>query len=221
METFSRLLAFCAGNTPFNDEFPSQRPVTRSFDVFYHGCLNKRLSKQSWGWWSEMPSRSLWRHCNVVGLYLVAWPLIGCLSSVSWQRFTKRRYCFHSPDLTILWMIMMFSEGHSSVVTYAMPNKKRMLISGCQICAWQLLSIDINDSVWTPKLSLSLTLPNSSRKRLIMLSLDSCHVKKKRLTHWGRDKTDAISQTTFSNAFSSMKMFDFRLKFHWILFLRV
>ena len=26
--------------------------------------LNKRLSKQLWGWWFEMPSRSLWRHCN-------------------------------------------------------------------------------------------------------------------------------------------------------------
>ena len=41
------------------------------------------------------------------------------------------------------------------------------------------------------------------------------------LTHWGRDKMDAISQTTFSNAFSWMKMFVYRLKFHWNLFLRV
>ena len=32
---------------------------------------------------------------------------------------------------------------------------------------------------------------------------------------------DAISQTTFSNAFSSMKTFEFRLKFHWSLFPRV
>ena len=41
------------------------------------------------------------------------------------------------------------------------------------------------------------------------------------LTHWGRDKMDAISQTTFSNAFPWMKIFEFRLKFHWSLFLRV
>ena len=41
------------------------------------------------------------------------------------------------------------------------------------------------------------------------------------LTHWGRDKMDAISQTTFSNACSWMKMFEFRLKFHWSLFSRV
>ena len=44
-------------------EFPAQRPVTRSFDVFYFP-LNKRLSTQWWGWWFETPSRSLWRHCN-------------------------------------------------------------------------------------------------------------------------------------------------------------
>ena len=41
------------------------------------------------------------------------------------------------------------------------------------------------------------------------------------LTHWGRDEMDAISQTTLSNAFSWMKMFAYRLKFHWSLFLRV
>ena len=41
------------------------------------------------------------------------------------------------------------------------------------------------------------------------------------LTHWGRDKMDAISQTTFSSAFSCMKMFEFRFEFHWSLFLRV
>ena len=34
-------------------EFPTQRPVTRSFDVFFHLRLNKRLSKQPWGWWFE------------------------------------------------------------------------------------------------------------------------------------------------------------------------
>ena len=41
------------------------------------------------------------------------------------------------------------------------------------------------------------------------------------LTHWGRDKMAAISQTTLSSAFSWMKMLEFRLKFHWSLFLRV
>ena len=51
-----------------------QRPVTRSFDVFFDLRLNKRLSKQSWGWWFDTPSRSLWRHCNIP-LCLKHWPL--------------------------------------------------------------------------------------------------------------------------------------------------
>ena len=42
METFSTLLAICAGDLPVTGEFPEQRPVTRSFDVFFDMCLNKR-----------------------------------------------------------------------------------------------------------------------------------------------------------------------------------
>ena len=64
METFSALLALCAGNSPVTSEFPAQRLVTRCFDVFFDLRPNKCLSKQSWGWWSE--TRSLWRHCNVM-----------------------------------------------------------------------------------------------------------------------------------------------------------
>ena len=45
--------------------------------------------------------------------------------------------------------------------------------------------------------------------------------KTQRLTHWGRDKMAVISQTTFSNAFSWMKMYEFRLRVHWSLFLSV
>ena len=55
----------CAGNSPVTDEFPSERPVTRSFDVFFDMRLNKRLSKQPWRQWFETPSCSLWRHCNI------------------------------------------------------------------------------------------------------------------------------------------------------------
>ena len=64
MEAFSTLLALCAGNSPVPGEFPAQRPVTRSFDIFFDLCLNKRLSKQSWGWWFETLSRPLWRQGN-------------------------------------------------------------------------------------------------------------------------------------------------------------
>ena len=47
METFSALLALCAGNSPVSGEFPAQRPVTRSFDVlcplWRHGNVGKLI----------------------------------------------------------------------------------------------------------------------------------------------------------------------------------
>ena len=60
METFSASLAIGVGNSPL----PAQRPVTRSFDVCLDLRLDKRLNKQSWGWWFETPSHPLWRHSN-------------------------------------------------------------------------------------------------------------------------------------------------------------
>ena len=65
METSAALLALCARNSPVTGEFHSQRPVTRSFDVFFDLRLNKLLSKQSRCRWFETPSScSLWRQCN-------------------------------------------------------------------------------------------------------------------------------------------------------------
>ena len=48
MEAFSVLLALCAGNSLVTGEFPLQRPVPQSFDVFFDLRVNERLSKQSW-----------------------------------------------------------------------------------------------------------------------------------------------------------------------------
>ena len=96
METFSALLAICAGNSPVSGEFPAQRPVTRSFDVFFDLCPNKRLSKQSWGWWFETQSGSLWRHSNVLSRwdhiqienhpnhYAVSFLQFGCSHTAPW-----------------------------------------------------------------------------------------------------------------------------------------
>ena len=66
METFSALLAICAGNSPVPGEFPTQRPVTRSFDIYFDLRPNERLSKQSLGWRFETLSPPLWRHRKVV-----------------------------------------------------------------------------------------------------------------------------------------------------------
>ena len=80
METFSALLAMCAGNSSVSGEIPAQRPVTQSFDVFFDLRLNKRLSKQSWGWWFETLSCPLWRQCN--GLF----PRVQSTISQHWFR---------------------------------------------------------------------------------------------------------------------------------------
>ena len=73
-----RVTGLCAGNPRVTGKFPLQRPVTPSFDFFFHLYLNKRLSKQSWGWWFETPSRPLCRHRNIIYLqwsYLLGWGL--------------------------------------------------------------------------------------------------------------------------------------------------
>ena len=91
MEEFSALLALCAGNSPVTGEFPSQRPVTRSFNVFFDLRLNKRLNKQIR---FETPSRSSWRHCNVK--FVPRWALRWLLTfkstelSLHWQRHRPR-----------------------------------------------------------------------------------------------------------------------------------
>ena len=51
------------GKSLVTGEFPSQRPVTRSFDVFFDLCPSKRSRR----WWFEKTPRSLWCHCNVIG----------------------------------------------------------------------------------------------------------------------------------------------------------
>ena len=56
MEIFPALLALCEGNSPITGEFPSQRPVTWSFDVFFDPRLNQELSK-------DADAGDLRRHC--------------------------------------------------------------------------------------------------------------------------------------------------------------
>ena len=63
-------------------EFPAQNPVTRSFDVFFDRGLNKRMSKQRWGWWFDTPSHPLWRHNNGTAIDDLVMPRTQCGSEV-------------------------------------------------------------------------------------------------------------------------------------------
>ena len=86
-------------------KFPAQRPVTRSFDVFFDLHPNKWLSKQWWGWWFDMPQCPLRRHSNVrcyayVGL-VILWKL------ASWSEVTLDWWClwyaYFDSELSKLW----------------------------------------------------------------------------------------------------------------------
>ena len=106
------------GNSPVTGEFPAQRPVTRSFDVFFVHHLNKRLSKQWWGWWFETPLRPLWRHCNaLVGFFYprcvaltnhVALPRQKQVTQPFWPFFAWTSFI---PD----WVWIFFESRHSAL----------------------------------------------------------------------------------------------------------
>ena len=71
-ETFSELLVICERNPPVSGEFPSPRPMTQSFDVFFDLRLKSGWAKWLRRRWFETHWRSLWRHCNAE---LHAWPI--------------------------------------------------------------------------------------------------------------------------------------------------
>ena len=86
MKTLSALLALCEEKPPVTGRFPLQKSVTLSFDVFFDLRLNKRLSKQSSHRWFETPSRSLWRHFDVLELRIFSthYPQRCCCNSYMW-----------------------------------------------------------------------------------------------------------------------------------------
>ena len=66
---FPRYWPFVRGihRSPVNS--PHKGQWRRASMFFFYLRLNKRLSKQSWGWWFETLSRPLWRHCNTQAQY--------------------------------------------------------------------------------------------------------------------------------------------------------
>ena len=95
LETFSALLAFCAGNSPVTGELHTQRPVARSFDVFFDVHLNQQMSKKWRRQWFETPSCSLWRHCNVCMLYSRLYSTCSCLPEIRWSDSLNSYGVFH------------------------------------------------------------------------------------------------------------------------------
>ena len=130
METFSALLAICAGNSPVPGEFPTQRPVTRSFDVFFDLRMNKQLSKQWWGWWFETQSCPLWRHSNVL-----------CINRQwlfpfwKWSRTVWGHFCWHGIAWIPAWISNHMPIKIWDKITHPFPN-----FSGCTVAIWESIS---------------------------------------------------------------------------------
>ena len=96
MKTFS---AFTGPFWP--GEFPSQRPVTRNFDVLFDLRLNKRVSKQSRRRWFDTPSRSLWCH-----FYVITSPSWLIINTAPMYPFAKGQLCgkhFHVMTSSWIW----------------------------------------------------------------------------------------------------------------------
>ena len=124
METFSTLLAICVGNSPITGEFPTQRPVTRSFDIFFDLRLNKRLSKQSWGWWFETLLRPLLRHSNQTMYKMWTKP---CTSSFGCS--THKLILYQKHISNSVKMSFYFSFSVSLLYTNISPKYKMILLA--------------------------------------------------------------------------------------------
>ena len=101
-----------------------------------------------------------------------------------------------------------------------MPIRRQAIIRTYAglVYRWIHTSLGLNELTTFEQLLIINTFVNTACINKIVKCLHS--LAQRVLTHWGRDEIDNISQTTFSNVFSSMKMFEFRLKFHWSLFLK-
>ena len=127
--TIPALLDICAGNSHVPGEFPSQRPVTQIFDVFFDLHLNKRLSKKSRRWWFETPSRQLRRHCNGCGEITVI--EIGTDTSMTQETINSNRVLKRQASRVIKPTISQTSGRYSSEERY------RVSILVCHIGASQ------------------------------------------------------------------------------------
>ena len=99
-------------------EFPAQRPVTRSFDVFFVLHPNTRLSKQPWGWWFETLSWSLWRHCNVkiIAESLHSPPKVGIHSIIYtffYDTLLAKKVVTPRDDVSFLWLFLFHQSARS------------------------------------------------------------------------------------------------------------
>ena len=145
---FFSVTGLCECNPPVTGGFPSQRPVTRSFDVFCDLRLNKWLSKQSRRRWFETAPRSLWRHCNAMHSYLLNGVLIVRRAGLLWSQqdfkwrwsvplfkcLTVLEFSFILFDLCLLITFFNFIMNYVPIVTFWIFTYHKILILSIMFC---------------------------------------------------------------------------------------
>ena len=109
-----------------------------------------------------------------------------------------------------------FSENLIKILTFSF-TKMRLKVSSAK---WRPFCLGLNVLLVIHKSCALMCVDQLAALHSTYLSIWSMKLLTPVLTHWGRDKMAAFSQTTFSIAFFTMKLFEFRLYFHWSLFLR-
>ena len=113
---------------------------------------------------------------------------------------------YHSNPSMCIFVIFRYHTSVWTCADYFGIILSKFLLNKLYKMIWLAIS-------WINHFSQQLDMPENTNNLIKIFNI--------LLTHWGWDKMAAIFQTTFSNGFSWMKMYEFRLTFHWSLFLGV
>ena len=133
MQTFLRYWPLVS---PVTGEFPSQRPVTWTFDISFDLCLTKRLSNQSRRWWFETPLSLLWRHWNVfTSLCCLFWkPLTWHMCGFYWNYWFKyivsRVLCMYSAENKVTTIIVVMIDYHLNLTSFRWSLRTAAISTG-------------------------------------------------------------------------------------------
>ena len=115
MEIFFALQVICAGNSPVTGEFPAQRPVTRSFDVFFDLRLNE-------GWVNNREAGDLRRHRARYDVTILACYYLWCPIALGWHlpwpwgqlsfKYRKDKWDCYTYDIQPRWFV--HTSAHKS-----------------------------------------------------------------------------------------------------------
>ena len=130
---FPRYWPFMRGihRSPRNSPYKGQWRGSFMFSLIC--TLNKRLSKQSWGWWFETPSRSLWRHCKWLW---IKFP-ISLLRCLQWSAYLKWKVT----NLFILDLLTMLSSTKCNICKLQFLKKNAVMVPLHEMCIVRLIAV--------------------------------------------------------------------------------